>query len=442
MSRSLIVTGGAPFERVRKLKGTNMSKTIAIIGGGVSGMIAAIAASDEGAEVTIFEHMPRMGKKLLLTGSGKCNLSNTDMDISHFHGEDIEVAAHVLEAFPREKTIAFFEKLGLYVREKNGYLYPFCEQASAVLDVLRFAIRDKGIDVHTDTDIKRMERSGMLGKRDGDDGFVITTSVGQFSFDRVIICTGSGANRNTGSDGSGYRFATAFGHSLVKPLPALTQLVCDEDFYPSVAGIRTMAKISLFATGEGNKNTRLLGKEYGQLQFTKNGISGICVFDLSHLAVKALDNKDQVMANIDLLPDIAWDEINSFLKKRIADIPTRPIEELFIGLLAKPLGILICKRCNFDLKRDCSSIDDEEILELCRIIKDFDTQVTGHGDLEASQVSQGGVRLSELGKNLESNIVPGLFFAGEILDVNGDCGGYNLQWAQSSGMMAGQEAAK
>ena len=187
---------------------------IAIIGGGVSGMIAAIAASDNGAEVTIFEHMPRIGKKLLLTGSGKCNISNTDMDISHFHSEDISVAEHVLKEYPREKTIAFFEKLGLYVREKNGYMYPFCEQASAVLDVLRFAIRDKGIDVHTETDIKRIEKTRMSEDRDAEDRFAVTTSMGRLFFDRVIICTGSGANRNTGSDGSGYRYAVMFGHSV------------------------------------------------------------------------------------------------------------------------------------------------------------------------------------------------------------------------------------
>lgn len=414
---------------------------IAVIGGGMSGMIAAITASECGAQVSVFEHMPRIGKKLLLTGSGKCNISNTDLDISHFHGEDTTAIEAVLEKCGGKMTREFFEKLGLYFRERDGYIYPFCEQASAVLDVLRFAIRDMGIDVYTDTDIKRIDKKRFPEARELEDRFTVTTSEGKLFFDRVIMCTGSAANRNTGSDGSGYRLASLFGHSIVKPLPALTYLVCDEDFYPSVAGIRTMAKISLFA-GSDEKSWNLLGKEYGQLQFTKKGISGICVFNLSHLAVRALDEGDRVRAMIDLLPDIPWDRINDFLKERITSHPDRCVEELFIGLLAKPLGICICKRCHIDLKKKWSDLTDENILELCRLIKDFDTNVVSYGDCEDAQVMQGGVRLSELTETLESRFVPGLYFAGEILDVHGDCGGYNLQWAASSGMLAGRESAK
>ncbi len=414
---------------------------IAVIGGGVSGMIAAISAARSGAQVTIFEHMPRMGKKLLLTGSGKCNISNTDMDIRHFHSEDIDAVCSVLEKCDAEMTKSFFEKLGLFYKDRDGYLYPFCEQASAVLDVLRFTIRDMDIDVHTDTDIKMIDKLRMSEDRDLEDRFVVVTSEGKLDFDRVIICTGSAANRNTGSDGSGYKYARGFGHSLVTPLPALTYLNCEEDFYPSVAGIRTMAKISLFASSE-EKSTRLLGKEYGQLQFTKNGISGICVFNLSHLAVKAMNEGEQVSAMLDLLPDVPWDMINDFIKNRIAANPQRTIEELFIGLLAKPLGILIAKRCYLDLKKRCDELIPEDIIGICKMLKDFDTIVISSGDVENSQVMQGGVRLSELTDDLESKLVSGLYFAGEILDVHGDCGGYNLQWAASSGMLAGRSCAK
>ena len=405
---------------------------IAIVGGGFSGMIAAISASSCGADVTIFEHMPRIGKKLLLTGNGRCNISNTDMDIKHFHGGNTDRINAVLTQCPREETLAFFEKLGLYVKDKNGYMYPFCEQASAVLDVLRFAIRDMNIEVYTDTDIK------VIDKREK---FIVSTQRGRFEFDRIILCCGSGANRNTGSDGSGYSLAAKLGHKVIKPLPALTNLVCSDEFFPSIAGIRTMATVSLYSVDD-NEDSKILGKEYGQLQFTKSGISGICVFNLSYLAVASLDQGRPVKAMIDLLPDISWSEISGFIKKRIELLSSRPFEEFFAGLLAKPLGLCIMKRCGIDLKRECLSVSDEEILNLCKMIKEFEANVTSYGNLEAAQVAQGGVDLDEIGDDLQSVIEPGLFFAGEILDVNGDCGGYNLQWAASSGLLAGREASR
>lgn len=413
---------------------------IAIIGGGASGMIAAITAADMGAEVTIFEHMPRMGRKLLLTGSGKCNISNTDMDMSHFHGTNVDVVHRIMERCTSKDTLVFLEKLGLYVKERKGYLYPYSEQASAVVDILRFAIRDRGIDLHTETDIRRIEKQKHSNDRTLEDKFIVTTANGRLSFDRVILCCGSSANRNTGSDGSGYEIAKSFGHTVIKPLPALTFLTCEEDFYLSVAGIRTKATISLYERDK-NEPRKLLGSEEGELQLTKTGISGVCVFNLSHLAVKSLDRHCRVMAQIDLLPDIPASDIADFMKNRIDNIGDRTLEELFIGLLAKPLGILILKRCTLDLKRQCSDLDETAINSICKTVKCFETFIKGSGDMESSQVAQGGVSLSEVKDTLESRLVSGLFFAGEILDVNGDCGGYNLQWAASSGMVAGREAA-
>ena len=201
-----------------------------------------------------------------------------------------------------------------------------------------------------------------------------------------------------------------------------------------------MATVSLFSIDD-NEDSKILGKEYGQLQFTKNGISGICVFNLSHMAVKSLDLGRPVKAMIDLLPDISWGQIGTFIRERISKMSSRPVEEFFAGLLAKPLGICICKRCAIELKRECSSITDDEITDLCKMIKEFEANVTSSGDFENAQVCQGGVDLQEISDSLESTIVHGLFFAGEILDVNGDCGGYNLQWAASSGILAGRGAA-
>lgn len=409
---------------------------IAIIGGGVSGMIAAIAAAEHGAEVSLYEHMPRLGRKLLVTGSGKCNISNADMDISHFHSDDEKMVASVLERFPAKDTLAFLGKLGLYTKDRNGYLYPYSEQASAAVDILRFAVRDSNIEVHIEADVRKVEKVGAGNDRNLEGKFIVSTADRSCSYDRVIICTGSCASRNTGSDGSGYELAKSLGHRIVKPLPALTSLTCEEDFYPSVAGIRTKAGISIFA------KDKLLGSEAGELQLTKTGISGIPVFNLSHLAIKSLDQKEPVSAFIDFLPDISEDDLTDFMTRRVADLSARCAEELFIGLLAKMLGVCICKRCSIDLKTKCGDLTQKNIYALCRTLKHFETVVKGYGDFDSCQVVQGGISLSEVKDTLESRIVSGLFFAGEILNVHGDCGGYNLQWAASSGLLAAREASR
>ena len=414
---------------------------IAIIGGGAAGMVAGVVAAGLGAEVTIFEHMPRMGKKLILTGSGKCNISNVDMDLKHFHGGDAALIKSVLEKCPPSQTLDFFEKIGICFKERKGGLYPYSEQASAVVDALRFAIRDRNIEVHTQTDIRRIEKLKHSNDRVLEDRFVIATPSKKLSFDRVILCCGSNVNRNTGSDGSGYELAKSLGHTVVKPLPALTYLTCEEDFYPSIAGIRTGANIRLYER-EGNGKAHLLGSETGELQLTKSGISGVCVFNLSHMAIRALDEGKSVKAVIDLLPDFEDGAVRTFMEKRVKDLCDRTLEELFIGLLAKPLGILIIKRCLLDLRRKCGDLTDSEIYGIIDCAKQFETVIKGYGNLDNAQVAQGGVSLLEINDCLESRICSGLYFAGEILDVNGDCGGYNLQWAASSGMLAGREAAR
>ena len=316
----------------------------AIIGGGASGMIAAIIANRCGDEVTIFEHMPRVGKKLLLTGNGRCNLSNTDMTPEHFHSNNPERVRAVLDKCPPAETLSFFEGLGLFIKDRGGYLYPYSENASAVVDVLRFSIRDMGIDVMTEADVTSVRKVSQGNDRSVEGKFLVTANGIKHTFDKIIICTGSAVQRNTGSDGSGYRFARDFGHTIIKPLPALTYLTCADDFFPSIAGIRAKAKVSLY-TGESINNCNdLLGMEEGELQLTKSGISGIPVFNLSHHAIRLLEDGRPVIAVIDLMPDLPKEDITAFLNKRIDDIGSRSVEEMLIGIVAKPLGICICKR--------------------------------------------------------------------------------------------------
>lgn len=398
---------------------------IGIIGGGAAGIMAALTATKMGANVTILEHMPRIGKKILLTGSGKCNITNADMVIDHFYGTDLDIISSVLKECPKETTLSFLYDLGLVTKEKNGYYYPFSEQASTVLDCLRFALRDYGVNVITDTHISRISKK---------DKFIIETSGGKFDFDKVILCCGSKAYKNTGSDGSGYELAKSFGHSIIKPVSSLTYLVCKEKFFASIAGIRTNGTVSLFGNG------KILASRKGQIQLTKTGISGIPVFDLSFMAARSLEKGFDTYAEIDFLDEFTEDELEKLLISRAKTFPNRHFEELFTGILHKNLGLLILKNTKVDINLELSillSNKGKNILkDIIKNTKYFKTYIDRTGDFDNAQVCAGGVSLKEVNNKLESKLVKGLYFAGEILDVNGDCGGYNLQWAFSSGAVA------
>lgn len=401
---------------------------IAIIGGGAAGMMAAITASESGADVTIYEHMARVGKKILVTGSGKCNIANEDTDLVHYHSSDdnLSLVKNVFSHVSPASMLAGFTELGLVTKNKRGYIYPFSEQASSVLDILRFAIRDRNIRVIVEAKVTSVD-SLVIG------GFTVNTTDGSDeTFDRIIIAAGSCANKKTGSDGSGYEIAKAFGHSIVKPLPALTYLECKENYYSSVAGIRTSAKVTICGQSEE-----------GQLQFTKTGISGINVFNLSYLAAKSLDNGEDVSAFIDFMPDMETENFRDLMYKRVRDYKERPLEELFIGILNKNLGHLIIKESGIFAKFSdlCSELTVEDIKRIVQKTKNFEVKVKACGGFDNSQVICGGVDTTEVNDKLESLKTPGVYFAGEILDVNGDCGGYNLTFAFCSGIYAGLCAA-
>lgn len=396
---------------------------IAVIGAGASGMMAAITARSIGSEVTIYEHMPRIGKKILLTGSGKCNISNEDMDLSHYHSDDesLSLVKAVFAHISKEDVIKSLENLGVMTKNKRGYIYPFSEQASSVLDCLRFALRDSLVKIVTDVDISSIDK-------DENGHFIIKSnqSVSE-KYDKLIIATGSCAYRQTGSDGSGYNIAKRFGHTIIKPLPSLCPLLCEDDFFASVAGIRTKAKVTICNHSE-----------LGELQITKTGISGINVFNLSYYAAKALDKGEQVLANIDFIPDFSKDDLKSLFANRISANPSRSLEELFIGILHKNLGIVILKKSEVyhKLNDKVSNLSDKELESICDTTKNFCVHVDKCAGFDNSQVVSGGVNCLEIKDNLESSITPGLYFAGEVLDVNGDCGGYNLTFAFASGIYA------
>lgn len=395
---------------------------IGIIGGGASGMMAAITASEEGADVTILEKNDKIGRKLLATGNGKCNLSNLDFDTAYYNSGNRERAAAVLGRFGVADTMHFFEKLGLLFKNKNGYLYPASEQASSVLDLLRYELQYAGVRVVCDAPVTDITAGKTFHVRCGSD---------TYEFDRVIIACGSKASPKTGSDGMGYTLAKKLGHTVITPVPALVQLKCKEPFFKSIAGVRCDARLTLLA------DHRELCVEQGELQLTDYGISGIPVFQLSRFAAYALEAKKAVHVRIDFLPDMDTAELEQRIRARLILQADRTAEEFVTGILNKKLGLLFLKLGGIKANDIVSAVTEQKLLRMFLHMKELTVTVTDTNSFANAQICAGGVSMDEVTDTLESMLVPGLYFSGEVLDVDGRCGGYNLQWAWSSGYVAG-----
>lgn len=400
---------------------------IAVIGGGASGLMAAVAAAQEGAQVCIFEHKDRVGKKILSTGNGRCNFTNMNQEPICYHSENARFPWGIIKKFGAQQTIAFFLKLGIYSKNRNGYLYPQSDQASAVLDVLRMEVKRLGIQIKTDAKCKSIRpRAG---------GFVIDTEAGEFSAEKVILAAGSKAAPVSGSDGSGYLLAQKLGHRMIPVLPSLVQLRCKENFYKGIAGVRVEGRVSLYVDEECQ------AIDQGEIQLTNYGISGIPIFQVSRYASIGLHENRQVTAVLNFMPDFTEEQFLAFLKSRIETRSQKTTEEFLTGLFHKKLSDLWVKLAHLERTKVMEDYIEEEIARLAHLIQNFTTEITGTNSFEQAQVCRGGIDTKEVCPDtLESLLVPGLYFAGEILDVDGICGGYNLQWAWSSGYTAGKEA--
>lgn len=409
-----------------------MKKTIGIVGGGAAGMTAAIFAARQGAEVTLFEGNDRLGKKILVTGNGKCNLGNMDLKTEKYYTQNPELLTGYLEQFGTNDTIEFFRGIGLLTKQKNGYLYPVSEQAASVLDVLRFEINRKTerIKVVLQTHIDRIER-------DKKHNCIRLWSGKQvYTFDKVILTCGGKAAPKTGSDGGSYKLSGMLGHSLVPVVPALVQLKCRENWFKSISGVRADAE--LFLHEEGN----VLTTERGELQLTDYGISGIPVFQLSRKINYILRKQKEVEVKIDFLPDFVEEDFAERLlkaRKSIGECGT--VEEYFTGMLNKKLMNLFIRLAGLKPSDSVREVPQEKLLQVYALCRELTVHVIGSNSFESAQVCAGGVPLTEVTEKLESRLVPGIFFAGELLDVDGRCGGYNLQWAWCSGYLAGVAAA-
>lgn len=405
-----------------------MGRKVTVVGGGASGMAAAIMAARQGAQVAILEHMDRVGKKLLSTGNGRCNLTNLSLENGCYHCSQPEFPMRVISRFNVERTLGFFEELGIMAKSKNGYIYPNSEQASAVLDMLRLELSRLQIQVVTGCQVKQ------LRKKNGS-SFLAVTNQGDFFGDALILSTGSKAAPVTGSDGSGYRLAEEFGHRIITPLPALVQLCCEGRYFKELAGVRCEAEVSLICAG------KLLSKAIGEIQLTDYGISGIPTFQVSRFASVSLARKKPVHVVLDFLPAKSREETETFLKKRVLQMPHLEINDFLTGILHKKLAAVLVKLSHIPAHQTAAEVAQDAWKRLAGQIKSFQAVVLATKSFEHAQVCCGGVDTRGIRpETMESKLVPGLYLTGELLDVDGICGGYNLQWAWSSGCLAGIHA--
>ncbi|MCH5262264.1 MAG: aminoacetone oxidase family FAD-binding enzyme [Lachnospiraceae bacterium] len=406
-----------------------MSKRIAVIGGGASGMVAAIRAAQLGAQVTVYERNDRVGKKILSTGNGKCNFSNEKMSADCYRGNGVELVDTIYNIFGVKETKEFFAGLGMRIKERDGYLYPASGQASTVLDVLRYELERLLVRVVTGCQVTNISA-------DRNELIVETNAHSREKYDAVILACGGCAAPKTGSDGQGFVLAKQLGHNIIPTVPALTALRCGEDFYKRVAGVRCDAKLTLYIDGQPMRSHR------GELQWTDYGISGIPVFQLSRDAAYALQEQRAVTVQISLMSESDDNAGDAFWRERWMRQSGQTMEQFVIGLVNKKIGLLLLKLAGIKESEKAENVPQvrrEKLEGLCRSL--FVT-VRDTNPFEQAQVCAGGVDCLEVTDTLESRIVPGLFFAGEILDIDGICGGYNLQWAWSSGAVAGQSAAQ
>lgn len=411
-----------------------MKKQVAVIGGGAAGLTAAIWAARSGASAVILEHTDRVGKKILSTGNGRCNLTNSKMEASCYRSGDPQFPMEAISQFGWKDTLRWFSSMGLLCRcRMESYYYPMSDQASAVLDCLRMECSRLGITIRTGIQPERIRRM-----REGRRSFYeIMTDQGEVRADAVILACGSKAAPNTGSDGSGYELAKSLGHRIIKPLPALVQLRCQGNHYRQLAGIRTEADLRLLV------NDREMWRERGELQITDYGISGIPVFQLSRFAARGMDEGKKVRVMIDFLPFMDKKESRIFLEQRFAEFGDRNGEDFFTGVLHKKLAAVLLKMAGIRLDQPVSSASIRQRDHLLRAIKEYEALVSSVNPFANAQVCCGGVDVREVDPStMESRLMGDIYFAGEILDVDGICGGYNLQWAWSSGKAAGCRAAQ
>ena len=398
---------------------------IGIIGAGASGMAATLAAAENPeVEVLVLERQSRVGRKLLATGNGRCNLTNLHALEGGYHGESPDFSKEALTRFSPEETLAWFRSLGLYtVAELSGRVYPYSDQANSVVDVLRLAMDKPNITLVTGFTVEKIRREP--------EGFTLSSREDSYFCHKVIVACGGLAGSKLGGTMSGYQLLGKLGHRSTRLRPALVQIKCGWAGVVGLKGVRANCHVKIF------RDEALFAQSTGELQFTEMGLSGPVIFEISR---DVCFGKGDWEARLDFLPEMSQEELEAMLLERKQR--NFPMEELLTGILHNRLGRVLTKAAGIG-GRQAGELTREEIAQVCRTVKAFAIPLTEPLGMDSAQVTAGGVLTENFDpKTLESRLVPGLYACGEVLDVDGDCGGYNLQWAWSSGRTAGLHAGK
>ena len=403
-------------------------KNVIVIGAGASGLIAAIYAKSKGNNVILLEKNEICGKKILATGNGRCNFWNEDQRLEHYRSSNFEKIEKIINNKNREEILKFFEKIGIEPKIKNGYYYPNSNQAISIKKALELEAQKQNVIIKIDSEVVDL-------KKEKDDFKVILKNGQEIISNSVILATGSKAAPKTGSDGIGYQICKKFNHTIIKPLPALVQLKADGKFLKDWEGIRTDVLVKLY------ENDKKIGEEIGEIQLTNYGISGICVFNLSGRVSRGLNDNKKETVKINFLNSLNINLPKDFIEwmnKRNLLVKDRSIFELLEGVLNyKLVNVLLKKsKINNNMKWEELSLSSKN--DLSENITSFKLEIIGTNSFDKAQVCSGGIPLNEIDVNdMQSLKVKGLYIIGELLDVDGDCGGYNLEWAWITGMIAG-----
>jgi predicted Rossmann fold flavoprotein len=396
-----------------------------IIGGGAAGLCAAINLARAGRQVTLLEQNNRVGKKILVSGNGKCNITNKTIALHRFHSQNPDFVADVLEGYPYEKIKTFFASIGLeLVEEKEEKIFPMSMQASSVVELLEYEAKSAGVEIVCDTPVKNID------KKEGQ--FVLESTQEAYQCKKLLIASGSVAAPRLGGSSAGYLFATKMGHSLIPRHPSLVQLCSEEEWVKGCAGVKIEGIAKLYANGE------YITQKRGDLLFANYGISGLAILDLSREVSIRLAQFDYCELSLDLMPHYSKEKLTNLLLSRIQNKSDKPVTLWLQGILNKKLipVILQQSKCRATKERE---LNRKEINKLVHTLKNLKLSISDTRGFEAAEVSTGGIDTTEVDpKNMQSKIIKNLYFAGEVLDVDGDRGGFNFHFAWVTGLrMAG-----
>ena len=394
---------------------------VIVIGGGASGMIAALTAAENGRSVVLLERQSRVGRKLLATGNGRCNLTNYHVSPDHYHGEDSSFCAHALRAFDTGTTLQYFASLGLLtVSEDSGRVYPMSNMAGSVLDVLRYALEQPAIEVVTGQAVTSVKKTA--------NGFTVRTETDAFTAGKLILAAGGCAGSKVGGVMDGYQLAKSLGHHRTPLYPSLVQLKTDPTYPRALKGIKAECGITVRRGGQTVAENR------GEVLFTEYGVSGPAIFDLSR-AVST--GSEGLICVLNFFPDWELEEVLHWLHRRRQTMAAHEASTLLVGSCHTRLGQMLCKAAGFT-NQPAASLTGDDLRRIAAQATAFALPITGTCGFDQAQVTAGGLQTGEFDpQTMQSRLVPGLYACGEVLDVDGDCGGYNLQWAWSSGRLAG-----